>query len=185
MIPPSVVGTISWWPERIEGDMVTRLPSARTLPMRDTFQPWILDAMDPAERTSVSVERLMALDPFADLDHHDLTMLARWVREVRVPAGSALVEQGDLPYDLFVIESGSAVVVRDDRVLATLGPGDLVGEMAVLRGQRRMATVRASDDVTAVAVAATDLAAMTEEMPEVVRAMHALTQERAANNDDA
>jgi CRP-like cAMP-binding protein len=141
--------------------------------------------MHPTERDPVSVDRLMALDPFADLDHHDLTMLARWVREIRVPAGSALVEQGDLPYDLFVIENGTVEIVRDDEVLATLGPGQLVGEMAVLRGERRMATVRAADDVTAVAVAATDLAAMTEEMPEVVRAMHALTQARAASNDDA
>jgi CRP-like cAMP-binding protein len=141
--------------------------------------------MHPTERDLVSVDRLMALDPFADLDHHDLTMLARWVREIRVPAGSALVEQGDLPYDLFVIENGTVEIVRDDEVLATLGPGQLVGEMAVLRGERRMATVRAADDVTAVAVAATDLAAMTEEMPEVVRAMHALTQARAASNDDA
>jgi CRP-like cAMP-binding protein len=141
--------------------------------------------MHPTERDLVSVDRLMALDPFADLDHHDLTMLARWVREIRVPAGSALVEQGDLPSDLFVIENGTVEIVRDDEVLATLGPGQLVGEMAVLRGERRMATVRAADDVTAVAVAATDLAAMTEEMPEVVRAMHALTQARAASNDDA
>jgi CRP-like cAMP-binding protein len=141
--------------------------------------------MDPAERTPVSVDRLMALDPFADLDHHDLTLLARWVREIRVPAGSVLVEQGDLPYDLFVIETGTVEIVRDDEVLATLGPGELVGEMAVLRGERRMATARAVDDTTAVAVAATDLAAMTEEMPEVVRAMQALTQARAASNDDA
>jgi len=138
--------------------------------------------MPTANPTPVDVDRLMALDLFADLDHHDLAQVGRWVREVRAAAGGLLIEQGDLPYDFFVVESGDAEVVRDGEVLATVGPGELVGEMAVLRGERRMASVRAVSDVVAIALSADDLAEMDAEMPEVVRAMHAITEERARRN---
>jgi CRP-like cAMP-binding protein len=130
----------------------------------------------------IGVERLAALDLFAELDHYDLSQVARWAREIRAEPGQLLFEQGGMPYELFVIEQGQVEVVRDEDVLATLGPGDLVGEMSVLRGERRMASVRAVGPVTAVAVAAEDLAEMGEEMPEVVRAMRRITEERRRRN---
>jgi CRP/FNR family cyclic AMP-dependent transcriptional regulator len=135
-----------------------------------------------ARSDPIGVERLAALDLFAELDHYDLTQVARWAREVRAEPGQLLFEQGGMPYELFVIEQGEVEVVRDDDVLATLGPGDLVGEMSVLRGERRMASVRVVSPVVAVTVAAEDLAAMNEEMPEVVRSMRRITEERRRHN---
>jgi CRP-like cAMP-binding protein len=130
----------------------------------------------------IGVERLAALDLFAELDQYDLSQVARWAREIRAEPGQLLFEQGGMPYELFVIEQGEVEVLRDDDVLATLGPGDLVGEMSVLRGERRMASVRAVTAVIAVAVAAEDLAEMGEEMPEVVRAMRRITEDRRRRN---
>jgi CRP-like cAMP-binding protein len=134
------------------------------------------------QREPIDVERLSSLDLFAELDHYDLTQVARWTREIRADPGELLFEQGGMPYELFVIEQGELEVVRDSDVLATLGPGDLVGEMSVLRGERRMASVRAVSPVVAIAVAAEDLAAMNEEMPEVVRSMRRITEERRRHN---
>ena len=115
----------------------------------------------------MDVERLRLLPLFGELDHHDLSQLLRWVREVDIADGDVLFEQGAMPHDLYVIEEGSVEVSRDGRPVATLGTGDVVGEMALLRLERRWATVVAIGHVRAVALGADDLASMSEQMPEL------------------
>jgi hypothetical protein len=73
--------------------------------------------------------------------------LARGVEPVTVPAGHFVFEQGDLGDRYFVIESGEAIVVGDGRDIATLGPGDGFGEIALLRRSRRTAGVRAAAEL--------------------------------------
>jgi CRP/FNR family cyclic AMP-dependent transcriptional regulator len=116
----------------------------------------------------VDVERLRRLPLFGDLDHHDLSTIARWVREVTGEPGDVLIQQGTIPFEMFVIEEGSVEVERDGQILATLGPGDLVGEMALLQQERRMASVRATSPLRAVAIPAEDLEVLEAEMPEVL-----------------
>jgi len=132
---------------------------------------------------SLDVERLRALDLFADLDYHDLSHVARWAHEVHAEAGATLFEQDAIPYDLFVIESGTAEVIRDGEQLAILGPGDPVGEMSVLRHERRTATVRVLTALTAVAIPAEDLAALEAEMPEIVGTLRRVMDERRRRNE--
>jgi CRP/FNR family cyclic AMP-dependent transcriptional regulator len=138
-------------------------------------------------RMSMDVERLRQLDLFADLDYHDLAQVARWTRSVHAEPGEVLFEQGDLPWHMFVIERGTVEVVQDGEPLATLGPGDPVGEMSLLMQERRMATVRATTAVDAVVIPADDLASLEAEMPEVVEAIREVMQARRVDNldDDA
>jgi len=138
--------------------------------------------MPDTDEPLVDVDRLMAIDLFAELDHHDLAQVARWVHEMRAEPGAILFEQGGLPFELFVIEEGEVEIVRDGDVLGTVGPGEPVGEMSVLRGERRMATVRALTPITAIAISADDLEALNDQMPEVVRSLQEITEERAQRN---
>lgn len=138
--------------------------------------------MPDARHPLVDVDRLMAMELFAELDHHDLTRVARWAHEVRAEPGDVLFEQGALPFELLVIEEGEVEIVRDGEALASVGPGEPVGEMSVLRGERRMASVRAVTPVIAIALSAEDLQEMGAEMPEIVRAMRRITEERAERN---
>jgi MFS family permease len=69
--------------------------------------------------------------------------LARGLETVSVPVGDFVFEQGDVGDRYFVIESGEAVVVGDGHDIATLGPGEGFGEIALLRRSRRTASVRA------------------------------------------
>jgi CRP/FNR family cyclic AMP-dependent transcriptional regulator len=133
----------------------------------------------------VDIERLRRLPLFGELDHHDLSTLARHVGEVEIPAGELLFEQGSIPYELFVIEEGTAEVTRDGETLGTIGPGEIVGEIALLRLQRRMATVTVTSPLRAVTVSADDLQVIEEEMPEIAGHLRALmaARERAIEED--
>jgi CRP/FNR family cyclic AMP-dependent transcriptional regulator len=131
----------------------------------------------------VDVERLRELVLFGELDHHDLAQLARWVREVEFPAGHVLFEQGAMPSDLFILEEGSVRVIRDGEQVATLGPGDVVGEMALLKLERRWASVAAIGHLRAVALGADDLASMSEEMPELADRLREIMLRRQRDNE--
>ena len=73
--------------------------------------------------------------------------LARGLEPVHVPAGQAVFSQGEPADRFYVIETGAADVVGDGRVVATLGPGDGFGEIALLRRVPRTAMVRAATDL--------------------------------------
>ena len=73
--------------------------------------------------------------------------LARGLEPVTVAADHVVFNQGDIGDRYYVIESGEADVVGDGRVVATLGPGEGFGEIALLRSSRRTATVVAKSDL--------------------------------------
>jgi CRP-like cAMP-binding protein len=131
----------------------------------------------------VDIERLRRLPLFGELDHHDLSQLMRWVREVEVADGDLLFEQGSMPHDLFVIEEGSVEVVRDGRSVATLDAGEVVGERALLKLQRRWASVVAVGHVRAVVLSADDLAEMSEQMPELADRLREMMARRERENE--
>jgi MFS family permease len=73
--------------------------------------------------------------------------LARGLEPIDRAAGGVIFSQGDVGDRYYVIESGEVEVVGDGRVVATLGPGEGFGEIALLRRTRRTATVVARTDV--------------------------------------
>lgn len=131
----------------------------------------------------MDVERLRRLELFGDLDHHDLSAVTRWVDEVEVAEGDLLIEEGALPYELFVIEEGTAEVEHGGRVLATLGAGDVVGEMALIRQERRAASVRASSPIRALAIGVEEFQEMAEEMPEIAAQLRSTAERRHRQNE--
>ena len=73
--------------------------------------------------------------------------LARGLEPIQVPAGEAVFHQGDPADRFYVIETGTAEVVGDGRLITALGPGDGFGEIGLLRRVPRTATVRAATDL--------------------------------------
>ena len=131
----------------------------------------------------IEADRLRSVPLFGDLDSHDLAQIARWVVEVHAEPGDLLIEQGTMPYELFVIEEGSVDVVRDGEPLATLGVGDVVGEIALLERHRRMASVIARTSVRALALHVDGLQELTAEMPDLGEELRALMERRRSQND--
>ncbi|HEX5936556.1 MAG TPA: cyclic nucleotide-binding domain-containing protein [Actinomycetota bacterium] len=131
---------------------------------------------------TVDVERLRQLPLFGELDFHDLSMLTHHVGEVTLSEGQVLFEQGSIPYEMFMIEEGAAEVTVDGTPVGRIGPGDVVGEIALLRLQRRMATVRVTSPIRAVTLSAEDLQLIEEEMPEIGRHLRSIMAAREEEN---
>lgn len=102
-----------------------------------------------------ALEVLRATPFFAEvLDAKEMALLADHARTTAFGRGDTLVEEDGPGGSMFVIVDGEAVVtVRDDTdSIATLGPGGIVGEMSLLTGSPRVATVTAKGPVTAIEI---------------------------------
>jgi len=102
--------------------------------------------------------------------------------------GATLMHQGEEPGRVVVIERGRAkvTVVTEDGsevVLAFREPGDLVGELSALGGSPRVATVRAVDELDALAISAGDFDAFLEARPRVALVILRVVIERLRDSD--
>lgn len=102
------------------------------------------DAMTARDEDLTLLRRVSVFDP---LPLPALEQLAAGLRPRSVAAGETLYDQGDDPDGCLVIAAGSAEVLGDGRRIAEVGPGELVGEIALLRHVPRTATVRALTDM--------------------------------------
>src|ERR1700750_309020 len=80
---------------------------------------------------------------FEGLAKKQLRMLARLTDDLDVPAGSVLCREGERGREFFVIIEGEAEVTRGGKHLATIGSGEVFGEIALLEHVVRTATVMA------------------------------------------
>jgi CRP-like cAMP-binding protein len=118
-------------------------------------------------RRSDLVAHLKNVDLFSGLSRGELGKVAAIGTEQTFPAGSTMVDQGDMGRTAYVILDGTAVVRRGNRKVAELGAGAPVGELALLDKGPRTAYVVAETDVTALALSAKDFVKVLEEIPKV------------------
>jgi CRP-like cAMP-binding protein len=94
------------------------------------------------------LESLAGIPLFASLPPTDLRSLAGQVSRVRCDARTRIIRTGEPGAELYLVESGRLEVTRAGKSLAILGPGDMVGEMALLTGETRTADVTALEEAT-------------------------------------
>ncbi len=80
------------------------------------------------------------------------TVLAHAGPHLTMPAGWPLACEGDRGTTAYVVVRGTLTVTRDGKEIGTIGPGELAGELAVLRGERRNATMVAATPVEVIAL---------------------------------
>ncbi len=93
--------------------------------------------------------------------------MARASDEIDLPAGRTLCEQGTIGREAFVIIDGTAEVRRNKKKVATLGPGDCVGELALLDHGPRTASVIAATDLKVLVIGAREFAGIVDEIPSI------------------
>jgi len=108
---------------------------------------------------------------FKGLDGRGAAAIATVALEVEFPAEHAIARQGEIGSGLFIIVDGHVRVVRDGQVVTHLGPGEFFGELSVLDGAPRNATVTAEVPTTCLAVATWDAERVMLEEPTVALAL--------------
>src|SRR5262245_56147118 len=89
----------------------------------------------------VTADDLAAIPLFASVSDGDRDELAGWFDAREASEGVRLVGEGAAGYSFLVLAEGEAVVTSDGAEIATLGPGDFFGEIAIISGGPRSATV--------------------------------------------
>ncbi len=159
------------WSRRPRGSMLVRtlmVPAARSAGIGtceihvahydQTCRHGKVGAMQ--EVTEAHVAALKKVPLFAELAHEQICRIALSAQESNAPSGTVLVREGEDGDTFFLILSGSARVDRDGQVVARLGPNQFVGEMSLLDGKPRAATVEMDSDGVVLTVCKDDFAAL-------------------------
>jgi CRP-like cAMP-binding protein len=110
---------------------------------------------------------LRGVDLFSDVSDKDLRAISASMKRRAFAAGEHVVSEGEGGVGFFFIESGTLAVTNDGVHLATLKPGDHFGEVALLAGAERTATVSADSDVVCWGMPAWSFRPLVREQPSV------------------
>ena len=133
------------------------------------------------------IEALRSVSLFSELSQRDLEQVAQLADAVDLPAGHVLMREGQNGTQAFVIASGEAQVEQGGRTLATLGPGSVLGEMALLSEGPRAATATLTKPSRLFVLAHREFHSLMESQPavrdcvlnEVARRLRELEPEKA------
>lgn len=131
-----------------------------------------------------SFDALRNVETFQPLTDEQVRDLARHARLERYTAGEALVRQGEAGRSLFVVRTGDVRVERTDgggspRELARLGPGSFFGEMSLLTGEPRSASVVSLGEVEVVVVGKDSFSTLLHDDGHLARALSEALEERS------
>ena len=124
--------------------------------------------------------RLTRVPRFADLSKRDLEKVAKAGRLVHLPAQWSLMAETTPADKAYVLLAGTAEVRRKGEVVATVGAGDLIGEIGVLQKKLRTAAVVSTSELEVVHFTNADLSRLAEEIPAFGKALEATA---AAHSD--
>jgi CRP-like cAMP-binding protein len=128
----------------------------------------------------VDTSRIAAFSGLADLPAEELDELAAAMREVEVEAGAKVITLDDYGTAIYFIEQGEADVLTDGgEATQTLGPGDTLGEIALLVTGQRTANVVARTPMRLLSLSGQDFDRIRARVPELERSLRRLALERA------
>jgi CRP-like cAMP-binding protein len=131
-------------------------------------------------RMAVEIDSIRSVPLFSDLSPDELAEVAGMFERRNVTAGTRLTVEGASGYSFFVIEHGTVEVEHGDQLVDTLGPGDFFGEMAIISGARRNATVTAATEADVLVLFGTEFRRLERDWPDAVEKITAKVAERTA-----
>ena len=134
--------------------------------------------------TSSSADTLEKVPLLEGLTKRDRQRLARSMKSRTFPAGSQVVVEDRRGVGFFIIVDGKAAVTIGGRVVEALGPGDYFGEMALIQGDRRTATVTADSDLECLSLTSWEFKPFVAEHPSVAWALLQTLAQRLRDNAD-
>jgi CRP-like cAMP-binding protein len=128
-------------------------------------------------------DRLKATKLFADLDRKEVELVSEITTEVTVPAGTVLAREGHAGHEAFVIEEGTVDISVGGIKVTTAGPGELVGELALLLHDERQATVTAATDLKLLVIEPGRFQQLLDSVPSVSRQLVVSLAKRLRETD--
>jgi len=120
-------------------------------------------------RRDAFIDHLQQVPLFAACSRKDLQLVAKRAEDVRVAAGRTIISEGETGHEFFVILDGTARITRRGRKIATIGPGDAFGELALLEKAPRNSTIVADTDMELVVLGQREFAGLIDEVPGFAR----------------
>jgi CRP/FNR family transcriptional regulator, cyclic AMP receptor protein len=117
------------------------------------------------------VEQLVSVSLFSSCTHSELRELAGITTEIDAPRGTVFCREGAIGNDCFVVVDGEVAVTIADEHVCIIGPGGFFGEMALLDGGPRVATVTALSDMRLLVMSRQEFASLLTRVPSVSRRM--------------
>jgi len=132
-------------------------------------------------RRDKKVELIKAVPLFSRCSKKELQEVAALADEIDLPEGRVLTREGDTGHEFFVILEGTAEVRHGGRKVRTLGPGDFLGEIALLTQLPRTATVTAATPLDVLVITAREFRSLLAHAPKVqTKVLEALAERLAA-----
>lgn len=132
-----------------------------------------------------TLDRLAAVPIFSELSKADLRSISRLMTTTTVKEGKNLTKQGQIGREFVIILEGKADVMIDFRRVATLTSGDFFGELSLLSGDPRNATVVAQTDMLAQVLTRQEFIALLDEKPVVAKKLLVGVVKRYQNLQDS
>jgi CRP-like cAMP-binding protein len=131
------------------------------------------------------LDHLASVPLFAACSKRELQAIARASVEVEIQEGRTFVEQGQTGREAFIIVEGEAAVTRNGRKIATFGPGDCVGELALLDRGPRTASVTALTPMRVLVLGPREFSGLLDEVPTLTHKLLAALATRVRELDKA
>jgi CRP/FNR family cyclic AMP-dependent transcriptional regulator len=132
--------------------------------------------------TTSPADALEQVPLLSELTQRDRRRLAKTMKERTFPAGRKVVVEGRNGVGFFIIADGTAAVSIGNEVIKMLGPGDYFGEMALLHGGERSATVTADSELHCLTITSWGFKSFVQEHPQVAWALLQTLAQRVQEN---
>jgi CRP-like cAMP-binding protein len=128
-------------------------------------------------------EQLAAVPLFEGLSKKQLRRISSLMTRLERPAGKVLTREGEQGSEFFIVLEGEVEVRQGDRVVATRGPGEYVGEIALLDRRPRTATVVATTPVSVEVLSRREFRSLLVQAPELSEQILATMAQRLVDLD--
>jgi CRP/FNR family transcriptional regulator, cyclic AMP receptor protein len=118
-------------------------------------------------RKNAKIELLKRVPLFERCSQRELAQIAMLADELDLPSARELTHQGAGGFEFIVLVEGQADVVRGVRVVNELGPGDFVGEIALVSGKPRTATVKTRGPARILVITASGFRTLMRDVPSI------------------
>jgi CRP/FNR family cyclic AMP-dependent transcriptional regulator len=128
--------------------------------------------------TNTTIAALASIELFAGLSKKELAAIDRLMTPISVKAGKEVIKEGTAGREAFILVEGTASVWRDGKLIASVGKGAVLGEVALLANRARTATVLAETEMTVEVLNRREFEQLLDDNPGITRKLLVATAKR-------